>query len=553
MKNVPENELFSAYLDGELTADEQAQMERLLAGSESARKLLEDLRAQANLLQSLPRIGVPVDLSERILGEIAGRKSMERQDPAPLQTAGSEPEPIPSIVSVSRDQAPSQIWPSSDANTPWNPAAILRRLARPRNLGWALIAASLAAVIFLMDVARQFHDRREGNLAFAPNQEAPATSPVDSSLEMPPLPADTSMGAAEAARGAAPETGTLAVARSRGTANNDLPSPEVMVSNHPDAPPSGQRVATMGANAIEGVAPSEAEMTAVPDESGGSVGGRMASPATVPAPLTADALAARGPAPGGDEQVSILRQYEVRGLPQMPQMPQAIPVEIVCRLMPQADPHAVAARVVQRRNSVPDATDSYSGWEFAAAQTPAPGPGALSRRSAARAAPPPDDVTQKSHSPQQMPLGPGIRIHDESGEGDGAVIVEFTGTLPQIEAVLAELEREPDQVAQITLPTSLGLVQDRIRRAARTPTSAEGAEALRSGPMAAIPPARLGASASADSVPDQRADFPAPSDGPSRQTDTSSLYRVTIRLLPSAPQAGGPSQDPGPSPTPEKR
>ncbi|NMC20686.1 MAG: zf-HC2 domain-containing protein, partial [Thermogutta sp.] len=35
MKDVPENELFSAYLDGEITAEEQAQLEQLLAGSES--------------------------------------------------------------------------------------------------------------------------------------------------------------------------------------------------------------------------------------------------------------------------------------------------------------------------------------------------------------------------------------------------------------------------------------------------------------------------------------------------------------------------------------
>jgi anti-sigma factor RsiW len=41
MKDVPENELFSAYLDGELTADEQAEMEQLLATSPAARQLIE--------------------------------------------------------------------------------------------------------------------------------------------------------------------------------------------------------------------------------------------------------------------------------------------------------------------------------------------------------------------------------------------------------------------------------------------------------------------------------------------------------------------------------
>ncbi len=47
MNEVPETELFSAYVDGELTADEQARVEQLLAASPEARQLLEELRAWA--------------------------------------------------------------------------------------------------------------------------------------------------------------------------------------------------------------------------------------------------------------------------------------------------------------------------------------------------------------------------------------------------------------------------------------------------------------------------------------------------------------------------
>ena len=43
MNDLPQNELLTAYLDGELTAAEQAETERLLAESPAARQLLEEL------------------------------------------------------------------------------------------------------------------------------------------------------------------------------------------------------------------------------------------------------------------------------------------------------------------------------------------------------------------------------------------------------------------------------------------------------------------------------------------------------------------------------
>ena len=55
MNDLPQNELFSAYLDGELTAAEQAEVERVLAASPDARQLLEELRALSATLQALPQ------------------------------------------------------------------------------------------------------------------------------------------------------------------------------------------------------------------------------------------------------------------------------------------------------------------------------------------------------------------------------------------------------------------------------------------------------------------------------------------------------------------
>ena len=62
-----DNELFSAYLDGELTAAEQARVERLLAANSAARQLLDELRALSISLQELPRQTLHEDLGRRVL------------------------------------------------------------------------------------------------------------------------------------------------------------------------------------------------------------------------------------------------------------------------------------------------------------------------------------------------------------------------------------------------------------------------------------------------------------------------------------------------------
>ncbi|HID75697.1 MAG TPA: hypothetical protein EYP56_06835, partial [Planctomycetaceae bacterium] len=120
MRDVPENELFSAYLDGELTADEQAEMERLLATSAAARQLLDELRALSLTLQSLPVEKLPEDLSQRVLRQAERRILSE---PAPVEPSPSPP-PVP-------EKAPR-----------------LRRLLRPRNLVWSGVAVAVALLIW---------------------------------------------------------------------------------------------------------------------------------------------------------------------------------------------------------------------------------------------------------------------------------------------------------------------------------------------------------------------------------------------------------------------
>ena len=67
MDNSENDILISAYLDDELTVDERAHVERLLANSPDARQLLEELRALRGGLQELPQHRLEIDFAQRVL------------------------------------------------------------------------------------------------------------------------------------------------------------------------------------------------------------------------------------------------------------------------------------------------------------------------------------------------------------------------------------------------------------------------------------------------------------------------------------------------------
>ncbi len=157
MKNVPENELFSAYLDGELTAEQEAQVERLLASSPAARQTLEELRALSNTLQSLPAYELDRDLAPDVL-RMAERRMLGEPPP------GSEAEP---------DRPPPPGPADADASF-WK--TIGRRALAPRTLFWPVTA--MAVAVLLMVFGPQGLDDRapDHEVAQAPpaaDEEAP--------------------------------------------------------------------------------------------------------------------------------------------------------------------------------------------------------------------------------------------------------------------------------------------------------------------------------------------------------------------------------------------
>src|ERR1700686_4983185 len=67
MDNLHNDERISAYLDGELSADEQTRFEERLAESAELRQLVEELRALRGSLDLLPRHRLEADFADRVL------------------------------------------------------------------------------------------------------------------------------------------------------------------------------------------------------------------------------------------------------------------------------------------------------------------------------------------------------------------------------------------------------------------------------------------------------------------------------------------------------
>lgn len=67
MNEIPNESWISAYLDGELNADERQQFDRWLSDNPAAHELMDELRALSQTLQTLPREELGTDFATRVL------------------------------------------------------------------------------------------------------------------------------------------------------------------------------------------------------------------------------------------------------------------------------------------------------------------------------------------------------------------------------------------------------------------------------------------------------------------------------------------------------
>ncbi|HEY2762209.1 MAG TPA: hypothetical protein VGI75_15730 [Pirellulales bacterium] len=188
--NHSENEiLISAYLDGELTADEKSRVEQLLTTDADARQLLDELRAIRARLQALPQHRLAPDFTQQVLDRTQVGESLRDSHRVPER----------------RDYVPTP--------TPDSRPATARRIpifASRRSIIWSL--ATIAAAVVIAVTTRQNAPQRElvPNGARQPAVAAQNAEP-NSTLELTGRlvtnrneTAKESIDAAPAARGLAP-------------------------------------------------------------------------------------------------------------------------------------------------------------------------------------------------------------------------------------------------------------------------------------------------------------------------------------------------------------
>ncbi|MFV1967374.1 MAG: anti-sigma factor, partial [Pirellulaceae bacterium] len=159
MRNPVTDELVSAYIDGEVTADEGAQVERALAESAECRQLFEELQSLGSSLRSLPRFVLPGDFHQRVLRQAERAVLLPEPDAEPVSSA-------PAVTSSDPSRRALRTWQTI-----------------------ALSAAAVAAALFfaLMVVARR-HDIPTSGGPQTPQDNLVTTAPdrgVPEGVELP--------------------------------------------------------------------------------------------------------------------------------------------------------------------------------------------------------------------------------------------------------------------------------------------------------------------------------------------------------------------------------
>ena len=182
-------ELISAYLDGELTGDELRTVERLLAESEEARQLFDELRSLQGGLRSLPKHSLGEEFSQAVLRRTE-RAMLSGRDADRGLAGPSKPESA---------NAPSPFAARDAAD---------RSAALRRRVTWSVLAIAAAVLIMIFvpptSENRQTasHDDEQKAAAAAPSANsdarigADADSPDDAPLDSVVEESDEFAGAA---------------------------------------------------------------------------------------------------------------------------------------------------------------------------------------------------------------------------------------------------------------------------------------------------------------------------------------------------------------------
>ncbi len=131
MGPLDQDERISAYLDGELPADQQTRFEEELSRSGDLRQLVEELRAVRESMQALPQHRLEHDFAERVLRRaerlmLTGQPIRAAADPQPAPAEKVSPAPARELAPSHTSRRHFQSW------RPWV---------------WSALALSVAAVI----------------------------------------------------------------------------------------------------------------------------------------------------------------------------------------------------------------------------------------------------------------------------------------------------------------------------------------------------------------------------------------------------------------------
>ena len=164
--SLPDEELISAFLDDELSAEERVRAEQLLVERADLRRLLDELRGLREGLQALPTYA---------LGDEFGPLVMRRAEREMLR--GDTGKPLDSLIAETPAKAQDLEPPAAEANAEKHRGELNRveldradRWRRPAV--WALMA--MAAALVLTFVERGMFAPRDGNVALKPAAPAPA-------------------------------------------------------------------------------------------------------------------------------------------------------------------------------------------------------------------------------------------------------------------------------------------------------------------------------------------------------------------------------------------